>query len=61
MIEETNVLVLNHYKIFFHHELMKKIELIYEYHFVIHYVIELDNDDEHYFFIRMSLFKFIYV
>ena len=40
--------MLNHYKIFFHHELMKKIELIVEYHFLIHYVIELDNDGEYY-------------
>jgi len=40
--------MLNHYKIFFRHELMKKIELIFEYHFLIHYVIELDNDEEYY-------------
>ncbi len=41
------LLMVNHYKISFLHELMKKIELTFEYHFLIHYVFALDNDDEH--------------
>ena len=37
----------NHCRISFHHEPMKRIESMFEYRFVIHYVLELDNDDEH--------------
>jgi hypothetical protein len=47
-MNKTYWLMVNHYKISFRHELMKRIELMFEYHFVIHYVFELDNDVEHY-------------
>lgn len=38
----------NRYRISFLRALTKKIESMFESHFLVHYVIVLDNDDEHY-------------